>query len=343
MAETVLVTGGTGFVGTHIILQLLEKGFDVKTTLRSIDSKNKVIDTLRANRINVFDKLAFVEADLSVDDHWKTAMDGCDYVLSVASPVFFDIPKDENAVMRPAVEGIQRILRAARDTGVKRVVMTSNFGAVGFSKKNPALVTTEQDWTDVHEKGLSAYEKSKLLAERAAWDFIKNEGGGLTFATINPVAIMGPSLSEHFSGSFGLLTNLWNNKTKAIPNLPLNIVDVRDVADLHIRAMTDPNASGQRFIASADGQISMLEIAKLIKLKRPDVAGNIPSKAVPNWIIHFASLFNAHAKEGSLLLKMSRNVSNEKAKNILGWKPIANNEEIILASVDSMIKFGIVK
>lgn len=343
MTKTVLVTGGTGFVGTHIIFQLLQRGYNVKTTLRSLSNKSKVIDTLKSNGITTFDNLTFVEADLSKDDNWDLAMKGCNYLLSVASPVFFNIPKDENEVIRPASEGIIRVLKAARNAGVKRVVMTSNFGAVGFSNKNSNIATTEEDWTNPNEKGLSAYEKSKLLAERAAWDFIKKEGGSLEFTTINPVAILGPSLSVHISGSFGLIEHLLNGSMKAIPNIPLNIVDVRDVADLHIRAMTNPKANGQRFIASADGQISMPEIAALIKNKKPDIAKNISTKTVPNWIIYSASLFNKQAKEAALLLRMSRNVSNTKAKKTLGWKPISTNEEIILASLDSMVKYKVIK
>lgn len=343
MTKTVLVTGGTGFVGTHIIFQLLQRGYNVKTTIRSLSSKSKVIDTLKFNGLTTFDNLTFVEADLSKDDNWDVAMEGCNYVLSVASPVFFNIPKDENEVIRPAVEGIIRVLKAAQNAGAKRVVMTSNFGAVGFSNKNSNITTTEEDWTNPNEKGLSAYEKSKLLAERAAWDFIKKEGGNLQFTTINPVAILGPSLSAHISGSFGLIEHLLNGSMKAIPNIPLNIVDVRDVADLHIRAMTNPKANGERFIASADGQISMPEIAALIKNKKPDIAKNISTKTVPNWIIYLAALFNKQAKEAALLLRMSRNVSNTKAKKTLDWKPLSTNEEIILASLDSMVKYKLIK
>ena len=341
MSETVLVTGGTGFVGAHIILQLLQKGYNVKTTLRSINSKTKVIAMLKSNGITSFDNLSFVEADLSKDDNWLEAMKGCDYVLSVASPVFMTIPKDENEAIRPAVEGIVRVLKAARNAGVKRVVMTSNFGAVGYSNKNPNIATTEADWTDPKEKGLSVYEKSKLLAEQAAWNFIKKEGGNLEFATINPVAIWGPALSAHVSGSFGLFDLLLSGNP--FPDLPLNIVDVRDVADLHIRAMTSPAANGERFIASADGQISMLEIAALLKDKKPDVAKKISSRKIPDQVIFLAALFNKQAREAALFLRMSRNVSNEKAKKILGWKPIADNKEVIIASIDSMIQHGMIK
>jgi nucleoside-diphosphate-sugar epimerase len=219
--------------------------------------------------------------------------------------------------------------------------MTSNFGAVGFSNKNPNNATTEADWTDPNEKGLSTYEKSKLLAERAAWDFIKKEGGNLEFTTINPVAILGPALSEHISGSFGILELALSGNP--IPNIPFNIFDVRDVADLHIRAMTNPDVNGQRFIASADGQMSVLEIAALLKSKTPDVAKKISAIKIPNWVIYFAALFNKQANEGALSLRMSHNVSNKKAREVLGWKPIVNIEETILASINSMIKFGIIK
>ncbi|WP_210420801.1 NAD-dependent epimerase/dehydratase family protein [Chitinophaga sp. XS-30] len=166
--ETVLVTGGTGFVGMQIILQLLQKGHKVRTTVRNIKSKDRLIKTLKSNGVTQFDSLSFVETELTRDDNWDEAMKGCKYVLSVASPVFFDVPKDEEAAVRPAVEGILRILKFAKKSGAKRVVMTSNFGAVGFSQTDKTRMTTEADWTDINLKGLSVYEKSKTLAEKAA-------------------------------------------------------------------------------------------------------------------------------------------------------------------------------
>lgn len=342
-SETVLVTGGTGFVGLRIILQLLQKGYNVKTTIRSLKSKDSIIETLKANGITAFDNLSFIETALEKDDNWAEAMKDCTYVLSVASPVFFEIPKDENEAMKPAIEGILRILKFARNTNVKRVIMTSSFGAVGFSHTNKNTETTEADWTDPNLKGLSAYEKSKGLSERAAWDFIKREGGNLEFATINPVAILGPSLNEHISGSFDILKHLLNGSMKVVPNIPLNIVDVRDVADLHIRAMISPNANGQRFIASANGQISMPEIAVFLKKKMPDVATKVSLKILPDWVLHLAALFNPQAKAGAMFLKVNRNVSNANAKKSLNWSPIATNEESILAAMESIIKYGIIK
>ena len=341
--ETVLVTGGTGFVGKHIILQLLQKGYRVKTTVRSLTSKDNVTDALRSNGITSLRELSFIETELTKDDNWEEAMIGCKYVLSVASPVFFEHPENEAEAVRPAVEGICRVLKFAKQAGVKRVVMTSNFGAVGFSNTDKKTVTTEADWTDTNMKGLSVYEKSKTLAERAAWDFIRREGGALEFAVINPVAIYGPSLDEHLSGSFHLLENLLDGSMKVVPHLPLNVVDVRDVADLHIRAMICPEAGGERFIATADGQITLSQIARLLKEKRPDVSRKVSTLTIPDRMIRLAAPFNSRAGEAAVFLRMNRNVSNRKARQILGWKPLAGQEQAILEAVDSMIKFNLIK
>lgn len=338
-SESVLVTGGSGAVGLRCILQLLTEGYAVKTTLRSLTKTNDVIALLKAGGVTSADRLTFVEADLTKDDNWDVAMSGCRYVLHIASPTHANAHAGEEAMIRPAVEGTLRVLRAARKAGVKRVVMTSSFGAVGFSNKQPGTQTTEADWTNPNEKGLSSYEKSKTLAEQAAWEFIKNEGETLELATINPVAIFGPSLGSSQSPSLGILTFLLDPSTRAIPNIDLNVVDIRDVADLHIRAMTNPYASGQRFIATADGKISMPEIARLLKHNRPDVAKNVTTNTVPNWVLSIAALFNAQAKQSLALLKINRHVGNAKARTVLGWTPIATQEEAILASVERMMTY----
>lgn len=342
--QNVLVTGGTGFLGMQIIYQLLEQGYLVTTTVRLLGKEEQVIQILQRNGAKNLDNLTFKEADLSSDDHWEDVMAGQDYVLSVASPVFFEIPKDEATAIRPAVEGVQRVLKAAQKAQVKRVVMTSNFGAVGFSRKKGGSVqpTTEKDWTDPNEPGLSIYEKSKLLAEKAAWEIVRESGNTVEFSTINPVAIFGPSLSAHVSGSFDLLKNILNGSMKRIPNISLNVVDVRDVADLHIRAMVNPAAAGQRFIASADGKITFPEIVDLVKRKRPEVANKISTKSLPDKLVKIGSHFNQEAKEGRLLLDMNRNVSNQKAKELLDWKPITTNEEIVLAAVDTLVNYELI-
>jgi len=346
-SEIVLVTGGTGFVGIHCILRLLQKGYSVRTTLRTIGKKKDVIAMLRNGGIlssddDQIDHLHFISADLTREDNWDEAMKDCKYVLHVASPTHSHSPKDENEMIRPAVDGVLRVLKAARKAGVARVVMTSSFGAVGFSNKNPQAETTEANWTDPNERGLSAYEKSKGLAERAAWDFMEKEGG-LELAVINPVAIFGPSLGPSQSPSLGLLKILLDGSMKAIPNIPLNVVDIRDVADLHIRAMIHPRASGQRFIASADGKISLPEIAIFVKDKMPGLAAKVSTRTLPDWVVGIAAWFNPQAKLAAAFLKISRNVSNAKAKQVLGWTPIASKEQAVLASVESMIKFDLIK
>lgn len=337
--KTVLVTGGSGFVGGHCIVQLLKKGYKVKTTVRSLHKKNAVIEMLKNGGIQSFDSISFVEADLSVDRNWDKAAEGCTYVLHIASPIHLNIPKDENEMIQPAVNGTLRVLKAARDAGVKRVVMTSNFGAVGYSHKDPTQLITEDSWTDPNEKGLSAYNKSKVLAERAAWDFIKTEGGSLELTVINPVAIFGPSLDAKLSSGFALLKNVLDGTMKRIPNLQLAIVDVRDLADLHIRAMESERAKGQRFLALAGGTMFLPQIARLLKTKMPAVAKNASTKALPDWVVRIAALFNAKAKALAPMLGINRNASNEKAKIILGWQP-RSNEEAIYAAAESLHKFG---
>jgi nucleoside-diphosphate-sugar epimerase len=341
--ETVLVTGGTGFVGLHVVHQLLLKGYKVKTTVRNLNRKDEVFDALKNAGIKSVDDLEFVKADLLKDDNWDEAANGCDYVIHVASPMSAANPKDENEVIRPAVEGTMRVLKAAKKAGVKRVVLTSNFGAVGYSVKDPNTLITEKEWTDPNKKGLPPYHKSKVLAELAAWDFIKKEGDDMELAVLNPVFILGPSLGPDFSGSFHMLKMLLSGEMKSVPNINFNIIDVRDVADLLIRAMVNPEAKGQRFIALAGGSISFPKIAEVLRRDMPGIAQNVTTKVLPDWLVRIAALFNTQAKGAAGLLGINRKVSNEKARKVLRWKPIATNEEAIVAAVESMHKFEKVK
>lgn len=336
--KTVLVTGGSGFVRSHTIVQLLQKGYKVKTTIRSIAKKHLVIEMIKNGGIHSFENLSFIEADLSDDKNWDTATENCNYVMHIASPIHLSIPKDENEMIRPAVDGTLRVLKAAKKSKVKRVVMTSNFGAVGYSHKDPSKLITEESWTDPNEKGLSAYNKSKVYAEYAAWEFIKNEGGNLELTVINPVGIFGPALDAKLSSGFELLRNVLNGTMKRIPNLQLAIVDVRDLVDLHIKAMESNEANGQRFLALSGGTITLPEIAKFIKEKRPDATRNTSTKRLPDWQVRLAALYNSQAKALAPMLGINRNASNEKAKKILGWQP-RSNEEALLATVDSLVEF----
>jgi dihydroflavonol-4-reductase len=297
---------------------------------------------LRTGGLSSFEDLSFIQTDLTSDNNWDEAMQDCTYVLHVASPIFLRLPKHEDEMIRPAVDGTLRVLRAARDAGVKRVVMTSNFGAVGYSHKDTTKVITEESWTDPGEKGLSAYNKSKILAERAAWDLMKKEGGALELSVINPMAIFGPSLGPVLSSGYGLLQKVMDGSMKAIPNISLGIVDVRDVADLHLRAMTPPLAKGQRFLALAGGTMSLLEIAKFLKSRLPGFTQRTSTKSLPDWKVRVAALFSKQAKGILPLVGVYRNASNEKARLMLGWQP-RSNETAVLAAAESLIKWGAIK
>ena len=338
----VLVTGGTGFVGVHCILQLLQQGYQVRTTLRTMSRQNEVKEMLREGGIQSFDSLEFIEADLSKDANWEIAAAGCDYVLHVASPLSLATPKHENELIVPAVEGTLRVLKASRDAGVKRVVVTSSFAAVGYSHTDPTQLITEKSWTNPNDKTISTYVKSKTLAEKAAWNFMETEGGNLELAVVNPVAIFGPSLGTDMSGTFEILRPLIEGKTKRLPRLHFGIVDVRDVADLHLKAMLNPKGKGERFLAVSGGVMSFKAIALLLKNELGDKGTRISTRTVPDWVLRIAALFNPTAKSIVPMLGRLRNASNAKAKTLLGWEP-RTNEEAIMATAESLFKFGLIK
>ena len=339
--QWVLVTGGTGFVGGHCILQLLQKGYKVKTTIRSLSKKDKVLEMLKNGGLTSFERLAFIEADLTDDKNWAEAVAGCTYVLHVASPIFLRLPKHEDEMIRPAVEGTIRVLKAARDAEVKRVVITSSFGAVGYSHTDPNTIITEEEWTNPNDKTLSAYLKSKTLAEKAAWDFMAKEGGELELTVINPMAILGPSLGPDLSSGFELLKKLLDGSMKATPKIELGIVDVRDLGDLHLLAMTSPRAKGQRFLALSGGVMSLHQIAMLFREKLGDKAKNVTTKVLADWQIRVAALFSKQAKATLPMLGRTRNASNEKARTLLGWQP-RSNEEAVLATAESLFRYNII-
>ncbi|MEW9547283.1 SDR family oxidoreductase [Nonomuraea sp. NPDC050783] len=244
--ESVLVTGGSGFVGAHCILRLLDAGYTVRTTVRPPEQEEHVRGLLRAGGAEPGGALSFAFADLTSDEGWATAVRGCDYVLHVASPFPAAVPCHEDDLIVPARDGALRVLRAARDAGVRRVVLTSSFAAMSYGHQSLDRTFTEQDWTDPDGPRVSAYAKSKTLAERAAWDFVDREGGSLELAVVNPVTVLGPVLGPDLSTSSTLVRRLLNREIPALPRLSFALVDVRDVADLHLRAMTDPAARGER-------------------------------------------------------------------------------------------------
>ncbi len=260
--STVLVTGGSGFIGSHSILQLLAAEYRVRTTVRNLKREGDVRALIKSGGGEAGDRLSFVAADLEKDAGWVEAVAGCEYVLHVASPFPETIPKHEEELIVPAREGALRVLRAARDAGVKRVVLTSSFAAIGYGHGPQSAPFDETKWTDPNGESVSAYAKSKTLAEKAAWDFVAREGRGLELAVVNPVGVFGPVLSADYATSILIVQRLMDGAMPGVPKLYFGAVDVRDVVDLHVRAMTDPAAKGERFLAVAGDFLSILDIAQ---------------------------------------------------------------------------------
>jgi nucleoside-diphosphate-sugar epimerase len=338
--ELVLVTGGSGFIGAHCILRLLDAGYRVRTTVRSLGREDDVRAMLRAGGAEPGPELAFFAADLMSDAGWAPAVAGCDYVLHVASPFPLGVPKDENELVVPAREGALRVLAAARDAGVKRVVLTSSFAAVGYGKELTGRPFTEESWTN--PEGVSPYVKSKTLAERAAWEFVAREGGALELAVVNPVGVFGPVLGADYSTSIQIVLRMLDGKMPGYPNLSFGIVDVRDVADLHLLAMTGAAARGERFLAVAGDFMMMGEIASLLRSRMGDVARRAPKRSVPDWLLRLASHVDGSLKQVVPELGRFKNASNEKARRLLGWAP-RSREDAILATAESLVRLGLLR
>jgi dihydroflavonol-4-reductase len=338
--ELVLVTGGTGFIGAHCIVQLLAQGYRVRTTVRRLSREAALRAMLLQAGISTAqaDSVSYVAADLLADDGWAEAMVGCDYVLHVASPFPATEPKDPDELIRPAREGSLRVLRAARDAGVKRVVLTSSFAAIGYGLiRAKDHLYTEQDWTDADAPAISVYTRSKTLAERAAWDFIQHEGGALQLTTVNPVGVFGPTLGSDYSSSIILLQGLLTGKIRAIPQISTSTVDVRDVADLHLRAMIHPEAAGERFLAVAGEPMTIAEITALLRTHMGAAARKAPRRVLPNWLVRVAAKVKPDLKSVVPLLGVSKRISHAKAEQMLDWTP-RGNHEALLASAHSLVK-----
>ena len=338
--STVLVTGGSGFIASHAILQLLTAGHRVRTTVRSLNREVGVRAMLTAGGAEATDRVSFIAADLENDAGWREAAAGCEYVLHVASPFPASAPKNEDELIVPARDGALRVLRASRDAGVKRVVLTSSFAAIGYGHAPRTAPFDETVWTDLGA-GVAPYVKSKTVAERAAWDFIAREGGDLELSVINPVAVFGPVLGPDYSTSILLLRRLLAGMP-GCPRLYFGVVDVRDVADLHLRAMTNPEAKGERFLAVAGNCMSILEMARVLKSRMGAVAGRVPTRQLPDWLVRIAAFWDPAVRQILPELGKIKNASNAKARSMLGWAP-RSNEEAILAAGESLLRLGLLQ
>jgi dihydroflavonol-4-reductase len=336
--STVLVTGGSGFVGSHVILQLLAAGHDVRTTVRSLDRESDVRAMLDGAGARPEGRLAFFAANLEHDAGWREAAAGCDAVLHVASPIPPEAPKSEDEVIIPARDGVLRVLRAARDARVKRVVLTSTCGAVYYGHPLQSAPFDESSWTRL-DGDMSAYVRSKAIAERAAWDWLAAEGGGLELSVVNPAGIFGPALGRDYSPSLDIVKRLMNGMP-GCPRIYFGVIDVRDVADLHLRAMASPAAKGERFIAVSGDCMSMLDIARTLRARLGEAARRVPTRALPNWLVRIAARFDPALQQLTPLLGAVRNASSEKARRVLGWSP-RSREDAVVATAESMLRLGI--
>ncbi|WP_143462367.1 SDR family oxidoreductase [Levilactobacillus enshiensis] len=339
--QLVVVTGGSGFIAVHIILQLLQQGYAVRTTVRSLRKTALIHEMLTNGGVTDFSNLTVAEADLTSDANWAAVMQGATYAIHVASPTPNRVFKDEMEMIQPAVDGVVRVLTAARDAGVKRVVLTSAYGAIFAGHPHRTTPYTERDWSNLNAKNIHPYQKSKTLAERAAWKFIKTAGRGMELAAVNPVGVMGPVLASDYSHSNVQIRQLLDGQVKAVPNVDSGYVDVRDVASLHLLAMTAPQAAGERFLATTGETLSMLDVATILRTALPEFAPKLPTKTIPNFAVKAAALVKPELKMIASIVGGYAETSNAKAVKLLDWHP-RSAKTAILATAQSMIDLGIV-
>jgi nucleoside-diphosphate-sugar epimerase len=340
--QLVLVTGGSGFIAGHVILQLLEQGYRVRTTVRSLDKEQAVRGILADAGMVEGDALRFVAADLLSDEGWPAAVAGVDAVMHVASPVQPGHVENEDDLIVPAREGTLRVLRAAHAAGVTRVVLTSAFHAVSWGWPHDDHVFTEADWTILDGPGVDAYGKSKTLSERAAWDFVANEGAGMELVTMLPVAVMGAIMGNDISGSNHIVQNMLNGGMPGFPHIYIPIVDVRDVASAHILAMQTKDAAGQRFLLASDPVMALSQIGATLRSHLGDGARHVPSSVIPNAMVRLGARSNPQLRSTVADLDYQKQLSNEKARRMLGWSPRASKDAIVAAG-ESMVRKGLVK
>ncbi len=339
--DTVLVTGGSGFLAKYCILALANRGYTIRTTLRSLQQQDEVRQTLEKGGLNQEYSLSFFETDLNQEKGWKEALHGCKYVLHVASPFSQAAALAEWDVRVPDREVTLRILRIAQEVGVKRVVLTSSFATIGYGKNPKKKLFTEHDWTNLRGK-IDPFIKSKTLAEKAAWEFIAGPGKGLELTVINPTSMFGPVLGADYSPSVGLIWSLLEGTTIRVPKIGFPVVDVRDVAELQVSAMQHHAAAGERFIATSGKFLSVHQIAELLRSNLQEFSLQIPSQKMPNWWIRLLSLFRPDIRSIVPNLGVVRRVSNEKARTVLDWKP-RRVEVTLTDTARSLINQGLVK
>ena len=337
---TVLVTGASGFIGLHCVLKLLQQDYRVRGTVRGETRAEEVREAMERS-VDVGDRLEIVEADLTRDEGWADAARGCTYVLHVASPFPNQVPAHEDELIKPAMEGTLRVLKAAANAGVQRVVLTSSLAAVsGGHPDDNSRVYSEDDWSIIER--CPPYPKSKTLAERAAWDFVASLGGEapMELCVINPGAVLGPVLNRHYSTSGEIVRKLMAKELPGTAKVGFSWVDVRDVAAAHIAAMTAPGAAGQRFCCAIEfGWID--QVAEILAKRFGPEGWKIPTRKLPNFMVRIVAMFDPTVKTVVSDLGRVRNVSNDRIRRVLNWQP-RSLEEMVVSMGETMIQQGIV-
>ena len=341
---TVLITGASGYIGKHITLQLLNQGYKVRASVRSLSKSAEVKNAVQPHLLDSSDldsRLTFVELDLEKDSGWDSALKDIDVLMHTASPFPIASPKDENELIRPAVDGTLRALKAAKNAGVNRVILTSSNAAVyGCDLPAGKSEYDETMWTDVnHPIGRVAYTKSKTLAEKAAWDFVKTQAPQIELTTINPVLVLGAPLDNNFGSSISVVERIMKGKDPMLPDLKFSIVDVRDVAQMHVQAIKNDATKGERILAASE-TISFVGIAKYLKSIYPK--SKIKTGQAPSVLIKFLSLLDGEIKAVLPLLGKPMITSNKKAQKLLGIKFIPV-EVTLKESAAYLVKNGFIK
>lgn len=332
MTQPVLVTGGSGFIAGHCILALLDAGYDVRATLRSLAKETQVRDILTKAGMTRGDALTFVAADLTADAGWAQACDGVEVVLHVASPVLPGHVEREEDVIEPARAGTLRVLRAAADAGVRRVVVMSAFHAIGFGHPHSKTEFTESDWSPLHGPGMDAYGRSKVLAEQAAWDFVRGNAPNLELVTLCPVAVVGPVLGSDITGSNRLIQRLVNGDMPGVPDLSIPVVDVRDVAAAAVAAISTPQAAGERFlISSGEPAMPMREMASILREGLGVDGGRVPTRKIPSFVVRLAARFNPEMASVAPELGLVKRPQIDKARRVLAFSPRPARDAILEA------------
>jgi dihydroflavonol-4-reductase len=337
MTDQVLVTGGSGYIAGFVIQRLLADGFTIKTTLRSRSRETELRERLGADG----HRLTVVEADLTADAGWDHAMVGCSHVAHVASPLPLGVPRHADELIVPARDGVLRALRAAQGAGVRRFVMTSSVAALSYGRGRGEHRFTEADWTDPDAPGLSAYVRSKTIAERAARDWIARQTSRPEFCSICPSVVLGPVWSGDYSASLAVVQMLLDGRMRACPDIGFGLVDVRDVADLHVKALLTPGLDGERFIASGRF-MKLLDIAAVLHRELGADARRVPTRRLPDWVVRLAARFHPVPRAIVGELGSVRHLDASHAKRRLGWEPRPVEASIVDAA-RSLLALGIVK